>query len=252
MSRIADALLKAGQRELDVFDRFEGIPPAWNLDEVHALVEQHQATRGHRPTAHVPSRQSAPELVGLVRRVFGSPGGETGARAVTFAGVGVGRADSRRGVAIDVAHTLAGQGAGSVCVVDADSGMALHEYADVSATPGLREALAANAPAVSVAVPFGQQVWLVPAGDGTPVTSMPSAVVMQALSELAANFDYLIVQAPALMNPSSIGTMLSLAPVTDGVVLMLDTERTRRDVAGEIVARLRANGVALLGAVVSA
>jgi hypothetical protein len=46
--------------------------------------------------------------------------------------------------------------------------------------------------------------------------------------------------------------MLSLAPVTDGVVLMLDTERTRRDVAGEIVARLRANGVALLGAVVSA
>lgn len=252
MSRIADALLKAGHRDLEGPEYSEGVALPWNLDEVHALMEEHQApARPRGSMARLPRRDTS-EFVELVQRVFGPAGGDSGARAVTFAAVG--RAAGRRGVAIDVAFALARQGAGSVCVVDASSGpSALHAYAGVPAGPGLSDALAASAPAVSVAAPLGQQVWLVPAGEAADGAPMPGpAVVTRALSELAANFDFLIVQAPPLTDASSMGAMLTLAPATDGVVIVLDTERTRRDVAGEIVARLRANGVDILGAVVNA
>jgi Mrp family chromosome partitioning ATPase len=170
---------------------------------------------------------------------------------VTF--VSLGLAGARRPIALEVAQTLAGHGAGTVCLVDASFGAAaLHERVGVPAGPGLCDALLASRPAASLAVSLGRQLWMVPAGEEMCAAPewLPVAL-SRALRQLAARFDFVIVEAPPLERDSGMPTLLTVAPLTDGVVLVLEAERTRRDVAGEVVARLRASGVTVLGVVLT-
>jgi MinD-like ATPase involved in chromosome partitioning or flagellar assembly len=189
--------------------------------------------------------------VELVQRLFRPAMGEAIARAVAFAAIGPGR--SAQPVALDVARTLAGVGRRSVCVVDASFGRAaLHERAGITRDPGLSTALLTGQTVESLAVAIEENLWLVPGG--APMAAWPGRLpeaLLAALQQLAARFDFVLVEAGNLERDFGMPTLMAVGPFIDGAVLVLEAERSRRDIAGDVVARLRAAGVAVLGAVLT-
>lgn len=255
MSRVADARSKSGSGGLDGFPA-DPRPPAldvldvpvpWDVGE-SADDPQAQPAAGPRLVTSTPRVQRA-DFVELVRRVFRPGSDEPTARTVTFVPIG---ASGMRRVGLEVAQTLAGFSAGTICVVDASFGAAaLHEAAGVPAGAGLCDALLASRPPSQLAVSLGRQVWLIPSGH--EICAAPGwfpQAFERAVRQLAGRFDFVIVQAPPVEHDGAMPTLLTVAPATDGIVLVLDMDRTRRDVAENLVARLRANGVSILGAVV--
>lgn len=273
MSRVADALRKAGQAQRYVGSgsavegggraplEMSAVAAPWDLEREPEHGSDDRVLVHERPIVGrsivsarpVPAEQGAdyqgsPEFVELVQRVFRPLADEPAARAVVFASL----ARTGSSAALDVARTLAGHAAGTVCLVDATLGLAaLHEQAGLPIGPGLCDAVLTGRSAVSVAVPMEHRLWMVPAGEqGLGQVLRPEALA-HAVRELAARFDFLIVEAPSLEDGRGMPTLLTLAPLTDGVVLVLEAERTRRDVAAGVVARLRASGIATLGAVLA-
>lgn len=265
MSRVADALLKAGEAQLlraDLGESFGNEDAGVAVSDVHVpwdVEPDAEAPSGEPetaprprlvPPAPAPVRQQRPDFLELVQRVFRPGSEEPVARTVTF--LPLSAAGARPRMALDVAATLAGFGVGTVCVVDASFGAAaLHDAAGVPAAPGLCDALLASRPATSVAVPLGRQMWLVPSGDAmsAPPDWLPQALA-RAVRQLAAQFDFVIVQAPPFDREGTMPALFTLAPATDGTVLTIDMDHARRDVAETVVSRLRESGISVLGAVV--
>jgi Mrp family chromosome partitioning ATPase len=196
-------------------------------------------------------RDQSTEFVELVQRLFRPATGDPVARSVTFATVGP--ASSGRLVSLEVARTLARQGGGSVCLVDASLGAAaLHAQAVVPIGPGVSDGLLAGRQADSLAVSVEDNLWMVPGGQ--PMDAWPARlpeVLAGALGQLASRFDFVLVEGGAIERDLGMPTLMTVAPMTDGVVVVLAAERTRRDVAADAVGRLRASGVAVLGAVLT-
>lgn len=266
MSRVAEALQKAEQTEPNMTRLASdgGGGPVENLDIAAVAVpweiQPQSGVESEEPVRPVARPAGAgfgmhdphsAEFVELVQRVFRPLTGEPTARVVTF--VSVGHAGARRPIALEVGRALAAHGVGSVCVVDASFGRAaLGERAGIPVGPGLCDALLASRPATSLAVQLDRQLWLVPAGEemsGGPKW-LPEALA-RALRQLGARFDFVIVEAPPLEHAVYMSAVMMVAPLTDGVVLILEADRTRRDVASDVTRRLRASGVAVLGAVLT-
>ncbi|OFW38052.1 MAG: hypothetical protein A3F70_09840 [Acidobacteria bacterium RIFCSPLOWO2_12_FULL_67_14] len=263
MSRIADAFLKAGHPEIQrpplapvetltgPLDGAATVAAPWNFTDVDGDAPRPRPVAVHRASAPPAAlRRNQPEFIELVQRVFRPATAEPIARVVMLAPLG--DAVARRPVSLEIARTLASYGTGTVCVVDASGGAsALHHYAGVPPGPGLSDALLASGPVSSFAVALDPQISLVPAGEEACATPgwLPDAL-SRAVRQLSARFDFLIMQGPPIAEASAVAAMLTLAPAVDGVLLTIDIDRTRRDAAGDIVRRLRASGVTLLGAIV--
>jgi hypothetical protein len=266
MSRIADAVARSSGLIGSVPPSATATPDVtnprppeeWGFDmesaaaqEARPLVAQEARpivvarSPARMPDSEGPARGPDPHLIELVQRVF-RPGAEPLARVVTIAAVG--RAATPRALSLSMAGTLASYKAGSVCVVDASAGATGRQAADDPQASGVGDMLSGAVAPVSVAVPAGTGIWLVPAGS-TPWPADWHRAWPQAVAVLAGAFDYVLVVTAAVEEPAAVGAFLALATATDGVLLTVDLAHTRSDVAADVVSRVRASGVEVFGAI---
>jgi Mrp family chromosome partitioning ATPase len=189
------------------------------------------------------------EVMKLVQRVF-LTGGSEAARVVTFCGIDLG-GDSGW-MCSRAAEVLASLVAGSVCVVDANlREPGLHRFFGVEdAGTGLTNALQQNDPINSLVRRIHENLWLLSSGDQAEewTSLLGSDRTRARIQELRAEFDYVLIDAPAA-NPGN--DVISLGKSSDGVVMVLKANESRKEVARKAVKDLGNSGVKVLGAVLN-
>jgi len=195
-----------------------------------------------------PPRDLAVDLsLGLVQRIFlqqtdGPP------RMVVFAAVDHGNGCSQ--IAASVARTLAQDAPGTVCLVEANfRSPALPEMLGTTNYHGLTDALQGAGSIRSFMKPvWKESLWLISSGAVAPDShNMLSSERMRArCAELREEFDFVIVDAPPI---SRYPDAIALGRWSDGVVLVLEAESTRREAARIAVENLRSSRIPVLGAV---
>ncbi len=181
--------------------------------------------------------QAAREQVrGLVRRVFLS-GFPVPARQIAFMPIDATTDVSE--VCSLIARTLSTEVVSDICLLEAPRRFAVpHQVADRSGTvAGFRQMgkqLASNLWCLP-----GNIVW----GDESRVSLAPD--VSQALESLRSEFEYCVVQVPAM----SIATATPLGQLSDGIVLVVQANVTRRIVARKAKELLGSANVPVIGTI---
>jgi Mrp family chromosome partitioning ATPase len=195
-------------------------------------------------------RAAREETLRLVQSVFLLHGEGEGGRVVVFAAV-----DSQSGcsrVCTHAAQILAESVPGSVCLVDANfREPSLARAFGATNHNGLSEALKTVVPIQAYARRVhGENLWLIPCGSGVDqsVGLLHSDLVKKRIADLRQEFDYVLIDTPAL-NDYSEG--VALGQFADGLVLVLEANSTRRDATARITERLHATQVNVLGAVLN-
>jgi Mrp family chromosome partitioning ATPase len=188
------------------------------------------------------------EIVRLVQRlfVFSRDGGP---RSVVFSAVDRSTVLSR--LCYRAGHILAAQVPGSVCVVDTNfRAPALHECFGTDNSRGFAEAMVSSGPITDYSFKAGANVFVVPAGVPTkdPSGLFASDRLSARMSELKTGFDYVLINAPEL--DCSADAVL-FGKLTDGVVLVVEANSTRRQSVRIARDSLSEAGVCLLGAILS-
>jgi receptor protein-tyrosine kinase len=171
-------------------------------------------------------------------------------RAVVFAGIDQGNGSSR--ICVSVAEILAKHARRPVCLVDANlRSPALPELLGTTNHHGLTEALLQSGPISSFTKAVDENnLWLLSAG--TLATDSPNLLSADSLRErfleLRQEFDFVLIDAPPLTQYSD---ALVLGQHTDGLVLIIEADFTRRETASVAVANLRAANVPILAAVLN-
>jgi Mrp family chromosome partitioning ATPase len=189
------------------------------------------------------------EEMKLVRRVFPGTSPES-PRVALFTGL-----ESEAGCAptcARVAEILAARSEGPVCVVDANFRTpSLHEYFGVENLKGLAEATVESGPVQS----FAQQIpepdlWLITSGKASGKLRFPLMAdgLRVRMEELRDTFKYVIIHSGPLRLETS---AMLLSRWTDGVVLVLEANATRRDAARRVKETLDAANVSVLGVVLN-
>jgi Mrp family chromosome partitioning ATPase len=237
MSRNFELLQKLG-KELEMFDY------GWETDLEPVAAPQ--------PDVKPPQFDLEPaqrdEVMKLVQRVFLVSAAEA-PRIVTFCGLEPG-GDSGW-ICSRASEVLASQVAGSVCVVDANfREPGLHRHFGVECGSGLTEALQHNEPIKKLVRPLRPNLWLLTCGNQAEEWQalLGSDRTRARINELRAQFDYVMIDAPAL-NPGN--DVVALGHASQGVVLVLKAHSSRREVAREAVKDFARAGVRVLGAVLS-
>jgi Mrp family chromosome partitioning ATPase len=204
--------------------------------------------RENREHALVP-HLSAGLMQGLVQKVFlqREPAEK---RMVVFAAVNQGNGSSQ--MAALTAQCLSTAAPGGVCLVDANfRSPALPTMLGTTNYHGLTNALAEQDAIRSFLKPVcNDSLWLLSSGATSPDSpNLLSSERMRArVTELRDQFAFVVVDAPPLTrHPDAI----SLAKMSDGVVIILEAESTRREVARSVVRNLRSTGIPILGAVLN-
>lgn len=195
-------------------------------------------------------RQLTSDLtLGLVQRIFLQRTQEP-PRMVVFAGIDHGNGCSR--IAASVAESLAGNAPGTVCLVEANfRSPALPMMLGTTNYHGLTDALLEEGPIR----PFMKRVcseslWLLSSGPlaGDSPNLLTSERMKARSTELRKAFDFVIVDAPPMTRYAD---AIVLGQLSDGVVLVLEAEYTRREAARIAVESLRSSGIQVLGAVLN-
>jgi succinoglycan biosynthesis transport protein ExoP len=189
------------------------------------------------------------ESLKLVQRLFLTQP-EAAPRVVVFAGITQGNGCSR--VCSSAARTLAKNVTGSVCLVDAN--LRSPSLADSFRVPnhhGFTDALRG----VDAVRTFAQRIgpdnlWLLSSGSslGDPFSLLNSIRVKERFSELRSEFDYILVDAPPLTNYVD---AIALGQLSDGIVLILEANATKREAALSVTQNLHAAQIRVLGAVLN-
>jgi Mrp family chromosome partitioning ATPase len=199
------------------------------------------------------TRFSKPPLAGeeeakLVQRLFLL--GAESLRLVVFCAAEPG--DSAGSICARASEVLATQVAGRVCAVDANLSLPrLHQHFGVTNGTGLIDALSNHAPLQG----FIHQtqianLWLMSCGSKASdhCTLLKRDRLQALMADLRAQFDYILVSAP----PAHLSAdAITLGQLSDGVVLVLEANSTRREVAQKSRLSLETANVKLLGAVLS-
>jgi capsular exopolysaccharide synthesis family protein len=189
------------------------------------------------------------EIFKLVQRIFLLPGGRRG-RLVVLAGVEAGAGCSW--ICARVAEVLASQISASVCVVDANlRSPGLHREFGVDNHYGLTDALQGNESIRRFVTSLSRpNLWLLSCGrevEGRE-TMLGSDRMRSLLPELQREFDYVLVDAPAIETGDD---SVILARDSEGVVLVLRAHASRRETARRAVRDLENSSVHVLGAVLN-
>jgi Mrp family chromosome partitioning ATPase len=127
----------------------------------------------------------------------------------------------------------------------------LHEYFGVENVHGLAEATVQSGPIQN----FAQQItepylWMMPSGKAAAQMRFPAMAdgLRVRMEELRNVFRYVVIHSGPLRLET--GAML-LSRWTDGVVLVVEANATRRDAARRVKEILDAAGVSLLGVVLN-
>jgi capsular exopolysaccharide synthesis family protein len=189
---------------------------------------------------------SREEIKKLVQRLFLLPGA---ARRVVFAGVDRGTGCSW--MTARAAEVLATQNGGSVCVVDANfRGPTLHDVFSAENHYGLTDALSQPGPVTDFTTRLRSNLWLLSSGSRSPKgqAMLNSELLRERLTELDNQFDYILIDTPAI---TACTDSLAIGHLTDGIALVLEAEVTRRETARKAAQELESANVRLLGLVLN-
>jgi capsular exopolysaccharide synthesis family protein len=163
---------------------------------------------------------------------------------------GVNRSNGCTWTVSRIARRLSDHVTGKVCVIDANLRWpALHMSMGVANTSGLLQAVTQDDPIKNFARQVGDtNLWVVPAGGAVTDSHRrlmdPRFAVR--LRELAREFDYVLIDAPAI-NASADARLL--ARISDGVVMVIEANTTRRDSAESAKKVLENSKTPILGAI---
>jgi receptor protein-tyrosine kinase len=195
-------------------------------------------------------RQLTSDLtLGLVQRIFPQQTQEP-PRMVVVAGIDHGNGCSQ--IAASIAETLAGNARGAVCLVEANfRSPGLPAMLGATNYYGLTDALLEQGPIRTFIKPVcNDSLWLLSSGPlAADSPNLLTSEHMKALSaELREEFDFVIVDAPPLTRYAD---AIALGQLSDGIVLVLEAESTRREAALAAVENLRSSKIPILGAVLN-
>ncbi len=225
-------LLERVSRDLGSFDRVrEVIPRAERVSPP--------------PDTRTLSRE---ELVKLVQRIFLLD--HDGRRMVVFTAVE--NSTGCTSICAGAAEALADQVDSAVCVVDANVRRpALHLCFGAENLRGLTDAVFKPGPIRDFVHKLpGRNLWLLPCGSmASQLSAVMKAEHLQArISELRKEFAYILIDSPAVSEHTD---AILLGRLTDGAVLVLESNATRREVARIAKEDLEAARVPVLGAVLN-
>jgi len=187
------------------------------------------------------------EVLKLVQRVFRASGPDA-PRLVVFSAVGHG--DGATWISTSAAMTLAAQSTASICVVDANLRTpSLHNYFDIENRVGWAEAISQPGTMRTFAQQIaGSNLWVIPSGSPESAGSLSSEGLRSRMADLRAEFDYVLIDAP----PANLyADAISLGRLSDGIILVLQSNTTRREAALKAKQSFEAADVRLLGAVLN-
>lgn len=186
------------------------------------------------------------EQVNLTRQVFLT--GVGGPQVVVFCGIESGNGCSR--ISSEAAIALAGQTSGNVCLVDANlRSPMLHNLFGLANGKGFADVLR-NRGNIREYSTLVDRLWVMTSGDHTSNVSslLTRDKLVPQMGELREAFDFVLIDAPPL---NRFADATSLAPLADGVVLVLEANSTRRDVARKAADDLRSAKAKILAAVLN-
>jgi protein-tyrosine kinase len=195
-------------------------------------------------------RQMTSDLtLGLVQQMFLQPIKDA-PRMVVFAGVDHGSGCSQ--IAASVADTLAVNAPGRVCLVEANfRSPGLPAVLGTTNFRGLTDALLEDGTIWSFLKPvWNERIWFL--SSGSLAAESPNLLSSERLkarsAELRKEFEFVIVDAPPLTRYAD---AIALGQLSDGVVLVLEANSTRREAALAATERLRSSGIKIMGAVLN-
>jgi capsular exopolysaccharide synthesis family protein len=196
------------------------------------------------------NRWAGNEALCLVQRIF-LPQTQHSPRMVVFAGVNHG--DGCTGISASVAETLAKNGLGTICLVEANFRTpALPALFGTANHYGLADALLRdNGPIRSFAKSTkDDRLWLLSCGASARDSAnlLGSERVKARFAELRDEFSIVIIDAPPLTRYAD---AIAIGQLTDGAVLVLEAASTRRESAQVAVSTLRSARIPILGAVLN-
>jgi hypothetical protein len=189
------------------------------------------------------------ETLKLVQRLFLTPE-EIAPKAVLFAPIDI--SGGCGWLCSVAAKLLAKSVTGSVCLVEGNlRSPSLSDNFGVERDRGLADSLEHGGSIRQFARSIGpDNLWLLSAG----TTVQDSTILLNTdrlrdrLVELREEFDYLVINAPPL---SAFADGVVLGRMVDGVVLVLEADATRREVAVRVTEGLRNSRIPILGAVLN-
>ena len=188
--------------------------------------------------------------LGLVQRIFLQSSSQA-PHMVVFAAVDHGDGCSQ--IAASAAESLAALAPhSSVCLVDANfRSPALPTIFGTTNYYGLTDALSEQCGIRYFVKPVcDETVWLLSSGPVSAASHnlLSTERMRERCSELRQEFDFVIIDAPPVARYAD---AIPLAKLSDGVVLVLAAESTRREAARMAVVNLRSERVQVLGAVLN-
>jgi len=232
-----------------------------NFDILHREATRVDPVRPAAPVLPLPQKKVRPqpsdrgtaaddEIAKLVQRVFILPGSVKAPGVVAFCGVDEGAGCSW--VCARASEALAERAAGTVCVIDANlRSPSLHEYFRVDVSPGFAGAMKDPRPVREFTRPTGcPNLWLLTSGEvgREPNGALNPARLRSRFSELREEFDFLLIDTPPV---SSYPDAVLLGQLTDGIILVVGSNYTRRVPARIAKESFEAANVSVLGAVLN-
>jgi protein-tyrosine kinase len=235
MSKNFELLRQAGWRQ----DYFEGLPSSPHPE--HSV--HHPPLRSKRFSIR------NDQISMLVRKVF-LDSRNSHVCMVMFSGAA--RNVGCTWTCANAAKALANSVTGSICAVDANFlAPSLHTHFEGQLSPGISDAIIESVPPKQFAQQFEDtNLWLLPAGSQCKsVLTLPDRSSRESrLRELRGEFDYLLVDVPALPS-GSLAT--SVGQSVDGAVLVLQSSGIAPNVLLQARKHLDAARVQLFGVVLN-
>jgi capsular exopolysaccharide synthesis family protein len=139
-----------------------------------------------------------------------------------------------------------------VVLIDADLRRpSVHRRISLSNERGLTDLLTSSDPVATAVVPAPQEnLFVIPSG---PIPPSPTELVSsprmeQVVQELAALYDVVVIDSPPILGLADAPVLSTLA---DGVILVVESDRSHRGALKTALRRLRAMRPILLGAVLT-
>lgn len=234
MSRNFDVLMKA-ERESDIFEPSAVRPEIVTSEPAIAPV-------------HIDSAVHDEEMR-LVQRVFLLENAEA-PHVVVFCGID--QSGGSVGICARAAENLADQTGLSVCLVDGNLGSpSLHRYFGEKNSGGVADAIVNPKPVRKFVRQLEHpNVFLLPAGAATQNAraTWKSDRWRCILSELREEFPFVLISGPPAVRQVE---NVILGQMSDGIVLILEANQTRRETARTVKQTLAAANVKVLGAVLN-
>ena len=189
------------------------------------------------------------EIGKLVQRLFLVPGADA-VHHVVFSGTESG--DGCSWICGRVGEILASQVTGSVCIVDCSlRAPSLHEQFRVDNHYGLIDALLGEGPMRQYAQQLSRpNLWLVSSGpdNNNAQELLTSDRMRMRIAEMRSQFHYVLMDVAPF---NVCNHAMIFGALSDGLVLVLKANSSRRDATREITQQLQAANVRMLGAVLN-